>query len=120
MLASRYKAVWGIESGSREATTVPVDGGEVLASRYKAVWGIGSGSREATGDDDYDSMASDTGDDGPVDRSRSRRTQTDCRSSDDFEVPRDVLANRYKVVYGLASPPRLERAEGGLQPDLID
>ena len=30
----------------------PVDGGEVLAHRYKAVWGIATGSCQATGDDE--------------------------------------------------------------------
>ena len=32
--------------------TAPVDGGEVLANRYKAVWGIATGSCQATGDDE--------------------------------------------------------------------
>jgi len=36
----------------RTFTTAPVDGGEVLAHRYKAVWGIATGSCQATGDDE--------------------------------------------------------------------
>ena len=49
----------------RTFTTAPVDGGEVLAHRYKAVWGIATGSCQTTGDDEDTKDTGDADDSSP-------------------------------------------------------
>ena len=103
--------------------TGPVDGGEVLAHRYKAVWGIATGSCQATGDDEDTKDTGDAGMLKPVNAPQRKnfalKPSAICVSEFDaasichaiHQFPLDVLRARGRILVGARAPFNVTRVD---------